>query len=66
MVGLPQIILIATVILGITVFALVDILKSEFSGNNKMIWVIVVLVTNIFGALLYLVIGRQQKVSVSK
>ncbi|WP_231743093.1 PLDc N-terminal domain-containing protein [Winogradskyella endarachnes] len=31
-----------------TIVALIDILKSEFKGNNKLIWVLVVLLFNFF------------------
>ena len=57
---------IAFACIGLTIYALVDILKSEFSGNNKIIWVLVVLLANFFGAILYLFMGRQQKISASK
>jgi len=43
---------------------LVDILKSEFEGNNKIVWLLVVILLYIIGAFLYLFIGRQQKVKV--
>jgi hypothetical protein len=44
-----------------TIIALVDILKNEFSGQNKIACLLVVLFTNIFGAILYFLIGRKQK-----
>ncbi|HJS01475.1 MAG TPA: PLDc N-terminal domain-containing protein, partial [Flavobacterium sp.] len=44
-----------------TILALVDVLKSEFKGNNKLVWVIVVLFGNFLGAVLYFLIGRSQK-----
>ncbi|MFI1770266.1 PLD nuclease N-terminal domain-containing protein [Thalassobellus citreus] len=45
-----------------TIIALVDILKSEFTENNKIVWLLVVLFTNFFGAILYFLIGREQKI----
>lgn len=64
-IGPWQIILILiTLLLLITpIIALIDILKSEFSGNNKMIWVIVVLLGSFIGAALYYLIGRKQKIT---
>lgn len=65
MIGTWQLILILVVVfLGIlpTIIALVDILKSEFNGNNKIVWLLVVLFTNFFGAILYFLIGREQKI----
>ncbi|WP_238988397.1 PLD nuclease N-terminal domain-containing protein [Aureibaculum marinum] len=41
---------------------MVDILKSKFEGNNKIVWIIVVIFLNVLGALLYFTIGRQQKI----
>ncbi len=57
MIGAWQFMLVAVVLLGITIVALVDILKSEFSGNNKIVWVLVVLLANFFGAILYQIGG---------
>ena len=54
--------LIVPVFLIIPIIALVDILKNEFTGNNKLIWVLVVLLSWIIGAILYFYIGRNQKI----
>jgi len=56
------VILIVPVFLIIPIIALVDILKSEFTGNNKLIWVLVILLSWIIGAILYFFIGRNQKI----
>ncbi|RKQ42526.1 phospholipase D-like protein [Roseivirga pacifica] len=46
----------------VTIIALIDILKSEFHPEqNKIIWVIVVLVAPLIGSILYFFIGRDQK-----
>lgn len=42
--------------------ALIDVLKSKFEQNNKLIWLLVILFLNIIGTLLYLFIGRKQKI----
>ncbi len=44
------------------VIALIDILKNEFEGDNKIVWVLVVLFLGIIGAILYYFIGRKQKI----
>jgi len=44
------------------VIALIDILKNEFEGNNKIIWVLVVIFLWLIGAILYYFIGRKQKI----
>ncbi len=53
---------LATLFFVIPIVALIDILKSEFEGNNKLIWVLVVLLSWIIGAIIYFFIGRKQKV----
>ena len=55
--------LIILIILGILpiVLAIIDILKSEFRGKSKLIWLLVVLFMNLFGAILYFLIGHEQK-----
>ena len=65
MIGVWQIIvLLIVILLGIlpTIIALIDILKSEFKGNNKIVWVLVVLLANFLGAILYFLIGKKQKI----
>ena len=43
------------------IYILIDILKHEFTGYNKIIWVIVIICFPILGAILYLVFGRSQR-----
>jgi len=42
--------------------ALIDIVKSDFEGNNKLIWALIVVFVNFIGAILYFAIGRNQKI----
>lgn len=44
------------------IIALIDVIKSEFEGNNKLIWVLVILFFNFIGSILYFIIGAKQKV----
>lgn len=44
------------------ILCLIDILKNEFTGYNKIIWLLVVFFFNIIGVLLYLFIGTKQKI----
>lgn len=46
------------------IFALVNVIRSDFRGqNDKLIWVIVIPFLNIIRALLYLIVGRKQRTS---
>ncbi|WP_081149360.1 PLDc N-terminal domain-containing protein [Niastella vici] len=48
------------------IWALIDIIRSQFQEpNNKIIWVLVVLLLPFLGSILYLAIGRGQKRSIS-
>lgn len=68
LIGPFQIALLLIVLLAVLspIIALIDILQNEFSGNNKIIWVLVVLFGNFLGALLYYFMGRQQKVKINR
>ena len=54
--------LIPVLAIALLIWALVDILKSEFTGSNKIIWVIVVLLLPLLGSILYFAIGTKQKI----
>lgn len=45
------------------VVALLDILRSEFTGYNKLVWLLAVIFFPLLGSLAYFVFGRKQKVS---
>ena len=45
------------------IFGLMDILKHEFTGVNKIIWLVLVFFIPILGSVLYFTIGRNQRVS---
>ncbi|MBK9254258.1 MAG: PLDc_N domain-containing protein [Saprospiraceae bacterium] len=47
------------------VWAIIDIVTSEFKGNDKIIWLLIVLFLPFAGAIIYLLIGRKQKVRIS-
>jgi len=44
------------------IWALIDCLKSEFNGSNKIVWVIVIIFFPVVGPILYFLIGRGQKI----
>lgn len=47
------------------VYCLVDILRNEFTGSNKIIWVVVLLGFGPLGMILYWFIGRDQKLGLT-
>lgn len=45
------------------IIALVDILKSNFKdSNNKILWVLVVILLPVIGSILYFIIEKNQKI----
>jgi len=45
------------------IFAFIDILKNEFTGSNKLIWLVAVLFAPVIGSVAYFFIGRKQRIS---
>lgn len=43
---------------------LIDISKSKFHGNDKIIWVFDVVFSNVVGTLLYFTLGTNQKIKI--
>ena len=44
------------------IWTLIDILKSNFNGNGKIVWLLVVFFLSLLGSILYIAIGRKQKI----
>lgn len=44
-------------------FALISILKSDFKGNDKIVWLIAVIFVPLIGAIAYFIIGRKQRLA---
>ncbi|WP_114783498.1 PLD nuclease N-terminal domain-containing protein [Botryobacter ruber] len=64
--GIPELILL--VFFGVVPFllllwALIDVLRSTFKNSTeKLVWAVVIIFVPVLGPLLYLLIGRSQKV----
>ncbi|HTW93730.1 MAG TPA: PLD nuclease N-terminal domain-containing protein [Tepidisphaeraceae bacterium] len=47
--------------MAIWIIAIVDVVRRRFPDSTvKLIWVLVVLLAHVFGAVIYLIIGRRQ------
>ena len=44
------------------IIAFIDILKSNFEGNNKIIWLLAVIFVPLIGSIAYFVIGKKQRI----
>lgn len=45
------------------ILALLDILRSDFTGHTKLVWLLVVVIFPLIGSIAYFIFGRKQKVS---
>ena len=64
-IGAQELILVLIVAFGLFLLPLleiVDIVRSRFEGNMQLIWVIIVVCFNLIGAILYFIMGRNQKI----
>ncbi|TYB75850.1 PLDc N-terminal domain-containing protein [Bizionia myxarmorum] len=52
-----------TLIIALWLYSLIDILKNSFDKNDKIIWILVVILIPIIGSILYLFIGRKLNLS---
>ncbi len=43
-------------------WSLVDCLKSDFKNYDKIVWILLIILLPIIGAVLYMIIGRSQKI----
>ncbi|QXP78711.1 PLDc N-terminal domain-containing protein [Winogradskyella sp. HaHa_3_26] len=47
--------------IGLWIYCLIDILKNKFVQNDKLIWILVIIFIPFIGSLLYLFIGKNEK-----
>ena len=47
----------------LALIAIIDILRYEFTGNNKLIWLLVVILVPVIGTILYVIIGQKNKIT---
>ena len=58
---LPLLIPLVLLELGLLVWALLDIIRRErVKGGNKVVWILVVVLINIIGPIVYFLFGREE------
>jgi len=56
-------ILFAIAILVFVIYTLVDVIKSDFKRDvNKVIWILAIIFVSPIGSILYMIIGKKQKI----
>ncbi|HEY6625776.1 MAG TPA: PLD nuclease N-terminal domain-containing protein [Ignavibacteriaceae bacterium] len=43
------------------ILAFIDILKNDFEGSNKLIWLLAVIFVPLIGSIVYFIIGKKQR-----
>ncbi|MCA0133598.1 PLDc N-terminal domain-containing protein [Winogradskyella alexanderae] len=61
--GALIIIVLSVLFFLLPILALISILRNKFEDNDKLIWVIVVLLLPYFGSIIYFIIGRKKRLS---
>jgi hypothetical protein len=47
--------------LGLMIWALLDVIKRErVKGGNKVVWILIIVLVNIIGPIIYLLVGREE------
>ncbi len=57
---LPFLIPLVLLEVGLLVFALLDVIKRQRVKGNKIVWIIVIVLVEIIGPIIYLAFGRQE------
>lgn len=42
--------------------AIINVLRNDFQGNDKIVWILVILFLPFFGAILYFLIGKNRRI----
>jgi hypothetical protein len=61
--GLILTLLVIIFIFLFPLLALISVLMNQFNGNEKIMWVIIIILLPFLGSLLYFLIGRDKRIS---
>ena len=61
--GLLLTLFIILFIILLPLLALISVLSNEFSGNDKIMWVLIIIFLPFLGSVLYFVIGRDRRIN---
>ncbi len=54
--------LIGILVLVAWIWSLVDIINHEFTGNNKLLWILIVILMPVVGTILYFLLGKKNQI----
>jgi len=61
--GLLLTLFIILFVILLPLMALISVLTSEFQGNDKIMWVLIILFLPFLGSVLYFLIGRDRRIN---
>jgi hypothetical protein len=57
-----ELIIVGSLVVILPVLALISIIPGKFEKNDKLIWILAVLLVPILGPIIYLLAGRKNKI----
>jgi len=60
--GILVILLFVFFIILLPIMALISVLMNEFKGNDKIMWVLIIIFLPFLGSLLYFLVGRSRRI----
>ncbi len=57
---LPFLIPLILLQLGLMIYCLVDVARRERTKGPKWMWILIIIFVNLFGSIIYLIVGRQE------
>ena len=57
---LPLLIPIIILQFGLMIAALIDVIKRERTKGPKWVWIVVIVLVNLFGPIVYFLVGREE------
>lgn len=57
---LPLLVPVIILELGLMIAALVDLIKREKTKGPKWVWILVIVLVNLFGPIVYFLVGREE------
>jgi hypothetical protein len=61
--GILMTLFIILFVILLPILALISVLMNDFQGNDKIIWVLVIIFLPFLGSLLYFLVGRDRRIN---
>jgi hypothetical protein len=58
---IPLLVPLLMIQLGLMIFALIDLIRRETTRGPKWVWVLVIVLVNLIGPIVYFVVGRKDE-----